>query len=358
MVFTNMFFIMSLLMLIIMLVKEIESFVPISSISISRRDILIKGSEHNNNNNSIEIYYEHQRYAIKDETISRRDMLIKNAILLSSISSITSGRPHTSFAKDMSIGSSSDNPVAILGGGGKTGKEVAKALYGEGMYGIPMTRSGKEVQLPKPTKEYVQCYPDPVDVREADSILKAIQNSHASAIVYAASASSQGGTAFEVDDQGVANAARVAESLGIRFVLVSALGIDRPESKGYQITNTLGGNYNGIMDAKRHGEEKTRSILSNSKDYVIVRPGPLISVKSKNGVADIELNQGDYIGGGISRDELAGVVIGALKSDKKGVTIEAYRKATRQKIQPQFEDHIGFVSDTGYVGLFDNVKSD
>jgi len=362
--------------IIIMLVDKIESFAPISSISssnhhnimlmsqidehnqsISRRDIhmLNKNSEHNNNN--IEIY-DHQRYDIKHETMSRRDMLIKNVIFLSSISSITSARPHISFAKDKSIGSSSENPVAILGGGGKTGKEVAKALAGGGMYGISMTRSGKEVQLPKPTKEYVQCYPDPVDVREADSILKAMQNVHASAIVYTASASSKGGTAFEVDDDGVANAARVAESLGIRFVLVSALGIDRPESKGYQMTNTLGGNYNGIMDAKRQGEEKGRKEMTKSKNYIIIRPGPLISVKSKNGAADIELNQGDYIGGGISRDELAGVVIGALKTDKRGVTVEAYRKATRQKIQPQFEDRAGFVSDNGYDGLFDNVKSD
>lgn len=355
---------MSLLMLIIMLIKEIESFAPISSISSSNHhhNIMLMSQIDEDNQSICRRDNEHQRYDIKHKTINRRDMLIKNAILLSSI---TFGRPHVSFAaKDISIGSSSDNPVsssdnpvAILGGGGKTGKEVAKALAGEGMYGISMTRSGKEVQLPKPTKEYVQCYPDPVDVREADSILKAMQHVHASAIVYTASASSKGGTAFEVDDLGVANAARVAESLGIRFVLVSALGIDRPESKGYQMTNTLGGNYNGIMDAKRQGEERGRKEMTKSKNYIIIRPGPLISVKSKNGAADIELNQGDYIGGGISRDELAGVVIGALKSDKKGVTVEAYRRATRQKIQPQFEDRAGFVSDT-YTGMFDNVKPD
>jgi len=355
MVFTNMFFIMSLLMLIIMLVDKIESFAHISSISSSNHhhNIMLMSQIDEVNQSICRRDNEHQRYDIKHKTINRRDMLIKNAILLSSITS----RPQVSFAKDISIGSSSDNPVAILGGGGKTGKEVAKALAGEGMYGISMTRSGKEVQLPKPTKEYVQCYPDPVDVREADSILKAMQHVHASAIVYTASASSKGGTAFEVDDLGVANAARVAESLGIRFVLVSALGIDRPESKGYQMTNTLGGNYNGIMDAKRQGEERGRKEMTKSKNYIIIRPGPLISVKSKNGAADIELNQGDYIGGGISRDELAGVVIGALKSDKKGVTVEAYRRATRQKIQPQFEDRAGFVSDT-YTGMFDNVKPD
>ena len=152
---------MSLLMLIIMIITEIESFAPISPISfsnhhnimlmsqidednqsISRRDIHMLNKNYEHNNNNIEIY-DHQRYDIKHETMSRRDMLIKNVIFLSSISSITSARPHISFAKDKSIGSSSENPVAILGGGGKTGKEVAKALAGEGMYGISMTRSGK-----------------------------------------------------------------------------------------------------------------------------------------------------------------------------------------------------------------------
>ena len=103
--------------------------------SISRRDIHMLNKKSDYNNNNIEIY-EHQRYDIKHETINRRDVLIKNAIFLSSISSITSGRPQASFAKESSIGSSSDNPVAILGGAGKTGKEVAKALAGEDVWYI------------------------------------------------------------------------------------------------------------------------------------------------------------------------------------------------------------------------------
>ena len=179
-------------------------------------------------------------------------------------------------------------PVVIIGGGGKTGKEVANALAKEGMYGVTMTRTGKIPVLPSPTKEFVQHYSEPVDVRDADGILRAMQSINPSAIVYCASASSNGGNAFEVDDQGVANAAAAARELNVRFVLVSALGVDRPDSKGYQITNALGGNYNVIMDAKRQGEEKTRSVLSKSKNYVIIRPGPLINVRSKNGASDIE----------------------------------------------------------------------
>lgn len=293
-----------------------------------------------------------------DKTIgSRREMIINNAIFLSSsIIPVISGRPHVAFANELSIGSN-EHPVAIIGGGGKTGKEVANALAKEGMYGVTMTRTGKIPVLPSPTKEFVHPYSEPVDVRDADGILRAMQSINPSAIVYCASASSNGGNAFEVDDQGVANAAAAARELNARFVLVSALGVDRPDSKGYQITNALGGNYNGIMDAKRQGEEKTRSVLSKSKNYVIIRPGPLINVRSKNGASDIELNQGDYTGGGISRDELAGVVIGALLSDKKGITVEAFRTKTRQKIQPEFDNVPGTTSDT-YSGLFSNVKAD
>ena len=286
---------------------------------------------------------------------SRRDLICNSALVLSSLSAI----PYTAFAAASStpIGSISDRPIAIIGGGGRGGKEIAKALASEGMYAMIITRTGKQVQLPEYAKEYVQLYPDAVDVRNAD-LLKAMQSINPSAIVYAASASSKGGTAFEVDDEGVGNSAAAAKALDVRFVLISALGIDRPDSKGYQMTNSLGGNYDKIMDAKRHGEEKTKDLLSKSKNYVIVRPGPLLGNKSKNGAADIELNQGDYMGGGISRDELAGVVVGALQSDKKGVTVEAYRTKTRQKIQPEFDDMAGYNSAAGYKELFDHVKLD
>jgi len=291
---------------------------------------------------------------------SRRDFIINsgNALLLSSMSVII-GSPPAAFAEGVSVGSSPEKPVAILGGGGKTGKEVAAALAKEGMYGIAMSRTGKPPVLPGYTKDFVQLYPEPVDVCDGDTLVKAMQTIHASAIVYCASASSKGGNAFQVDDVGVANAAAAAKALGVRFVLVSALGVDRPESKGFQMTNSLGGNYDKIMDAKRQGEEKTRSILAKSKNYMIVRPGPLLGVKSKVGAAAIELNQGDIIGGGISRDELAGVVVGALLCEKKGATVEVYRAKTRQKIQPEFDNASGneFAADT-YVGLFGNVKSD
>jgi dTDP-4-dehydrorhamnose reductase len=160
-----------------------------------------------------------------------------------------------------------------------------------------------------------------------------------SAIIFCASASSKGGNAFAVDDQGVGNAAQVAKDANARFILVSALAVDRPNSKSFQMTNTLGGNFDGIMDAKFKGEERVRKTL---KDYVIVRPGVLMSGKTTRlGATGVELNQGDYLGGGLSRDELAEVVVAALDSNIRGVTVEVYRRATRTKLQPEFPDTSG-----------------
>jgi hypothetical protein len=59
----------------------------------------------------------------------------------------------------------------------------------------------------------------------------------------------------------------------------------------------------------------------------------------------LELNQGDTVGGGLSRDELAGIVVGAIQnrasakrsgSKGEGITVEAYRKATAQKLERQY----------------------
>ena len=59
------------------------------------------------------------------------------------------------------------------------------------------------------------------------------------------------------------------------------------------------------MDAKYNGEVKTRKILSSGNtDYVIVRPGVLLNGKTATGPAGLELNQGDTIGGGLSREWL------------------------------------------------------
>jgi hypothetical protein len=80
---------------------------------------------------------------------------------------------------------------------------------------------------------------------------------------------------------------------------------------------------------------------------------------SRRGAADLEINQGDLIGGGLSRDELAAVAVAALQSGKQGVTVEAYRTNTRQKLQKEFDEFSGREQhgDT-YADLFQSVQAD
>lgn len=241
--------------------------------------------------------------------------------------------------------------------------EVAKALGKAGLFTCTMSRTGRNpfqvVKLKDDIKSYISHYDDPVDVIVEDSLRSALTSVKASAVVYCASASKQGGTAFQVDDGGVANAAKVASELGARFVLISALAVDRPDSKSYKITNSIGGNFDKIMDAKKLGEDKVRKIFSKSKDYIIIRSGVLMNGKTTNGASDIELNQGDTIGGGLSRDELAALAVGALQSGKTGLTVEVYRTKTHTKLQPEFPPSSGNEQySQEYTGLFQKAKSD
>jgi hypothetical protein len=300
-----------------------------------------------------------------DLSLSRRQVLsLVPAGLIASGGLLIPGENHAwaaSAAANNEWGTSPDRPVAVLGAGGKTGMEVAKSLAKEGIYTVTMTRSARDpsVKLDDPqAKSYIQHYPDPVNVVDADSLKAVLESVHASAIIFCASSSRLGGSVFDVDDTGVGNAALAAKALDARLIVISALAVDRPDSESFKITNTLGGRLNGIMDAKRTGEEKVRRTLSQSKDYVIVRPGVLMAGKSI-GPQDIEVNQGDTIGGGLSRAALAEVTVGALVSGKRGVTVEVYRKATATALQPEFKLPSGSesTSDT-YKGLFGSVKSD
>lgn len=280
----------------------------------------------------------------------------------------------TSASTSLPYGSPS-NPILIIGGNGRTGMAVSEQLAASGLSTVVSTRSARDpfakIKLPPDVRDRLQFYAEGgVDVRNIDSIIKALKNTNAGAVVYAASASKSGGNASEVDGTGPANVAQAIVNAGgdIRLVLISALALDRPDSKSYQITNTMGGFIDRIMDEKLRGEEAVRSIMRGGKgggkgpgNYVIIRPGPLLSGKSKNGAFDLEINQGDTVGGGLSRDELAGIVVGALQAGEmaRGTTVECYRSRTATALQPEFALPSGReLRGATYAGLFDGVQKD
>ena len=148
-----------------------------------------------------------------------------------------------------SVLGTSDKPVVIVGGSGRTGMAVAEAVadpaFGN-MHAVTLSRSGRDpfqiVKLPKATKDHLKHNEKPFDVRDSQAaISSSLKALSPSVVVYAASASRQGGNSFEVDDAGVEKVAQACKEMGAIFVLISALAVDRPDSKSFQITNTLGG---------------------------------------------------------------------------------------------------------------------
>lgn len=294
--------------------------------------------------------------------VDRRDFVLSAVGRVMTAAALATWSPSAALAASSNLGDSPDHPVAVIGAGGRTGMEVVQALAKQGIYSVTFTRTGNDpfrlVKLPPNLKPFVEHYEIPVALPSKDALQTAMSASHASALIYCASASKQGGTASQVDDLGVGVAAEVAQARKARLVVLSALAVDRPDSKSFQITNTIGGNFNGIMDAKRQGEDKVRQIMK--KNYVILRPGFLLSGKGSGSAQDLELNQGDTIGGGLSRDELAQLAVAALQiPNLDGITVEAYRKKTATKLQPAFTIPSGreLSSDT-YVGLFEKALAD
>eukprot|EP00547_Thalassionema_nitzschioides_P000481 CAMPEP_0194206128 /NCGR_PEP_ID=MMETSP0156-20130528/5232_1 /TAXON_ID=33649 /ORGANISM="Thalassionema nitzschioides, Strain L26-B" /LENGTH=342 /DNA_ID=CAMNT_0038932563 /DNA_START=33 /DNA_END=1061 /DNA_ORIENTATION=- len=293
-----------------------------------------------------------------DEVSSTRRALLQSSTSYLLFLTATSFYPTISSAAMMKEG-----PIVVIGAGGRTGMEVTKELSKLGLTVVTTTRTGKDpfqiVKLKEDIQSRISNYPNPTSVTSIDSIRDALTSIKPAGVIYCASASKQGGTSFQVDDEGVGNVAQIAKEQKARFILISALAVDRPESKSFQITNTIGGNFNQIMDAKMSGENRVRKIFGKSGDYAIVRPGVLMSGKSFQGPQGIEINQGDMIGGGLSRDELAGVVVGALLSDKKGVTFEAYRTSTRSKLQKEFGADSGLEQHAhSYLDFFGSLKTD
>lgn len=294
--------------------------------------------------------------------VDRRTFVISTASRALVATALPTASPSAAIAASSQYGDSPDHPVAVIGASGRTGMEVVQALAEHGIYAVTLTRTGTDpfrlVKLPSTLKPFVEHYDAPVALPSQDALQDAMIATHASALIYCASASKQGGTSSQVDDVGVGVAAQVAQALKAKLVVISALAVDRPDSKSFQITNTIGGNFNGIMDAKRQGEEKVRQVMK--KNYVIIRPGFLFSGKGSGSAQDLELNQGDTIGGGLSRDELAQLAVAALQiPNKDGITVEAYRKKTATKLQPEFKIPSGkeLSADT-YVGLFEKALLD
>jgi hypothetical protein len=187
-----------------------------------------------------------------------------------------------------------------------------------------------------------------------------------SAVIYAASASKTGGSAYAVDHVGVVTVAAACVMAGIpRCVVISSTGTTRPKSLGYVFTNLgVGGN---IMGEKRNGERGLMATYSSSSlgsdggrdggrdpkqppqqptppplSYTIVRPGGLEEPKRNKvlGPSSLEISQGDVFAGIISRADVAEVTVELALSNApnlRNTAIELYYKDSVVETEGKFK---------------------
>ena len=281
---------------------------------------------------------EHEKYPIKSSPISPRDAAYSHIRSIGSIlvkGSLFSGLISTaSIGKAVADASFSSGPVAVLGSGGKTGQILIAKLAKNGYRVRPVFRGEPRGidGLGDNAESALHA-----DVTKIETLEEAI--SGASAVIFAASASKNGGNARQVDYLGVENVAKECVRLKIpRLVVISSGAVTKPSSLGFKITNLFG----GIMNYKLQGENALRAIYkaadNKSLTYAIVRPGGLTD-GSGVGPGKIELNQGDTISGEIARADVADCAAAAAVSNvlpTPGVVFEVYESRKRGPLQPEF----------------------
>ena len=221
------------------------------------------------------------------------------------------------------------NPVVVLGASGKTGRECVAALLKEGRPCIATTRSGnfEGFDLAKTA---------PADVTSLDSLSSVITKG-VGAVIFTASTSKQGGDSFQVDRDGVVNAAKACIAADVpRLVIVSSGGVSRPDSAIYKLLNFA---VKGVMEAKIQGEDTVRElyaspdVLAKGLGYTVIRPGGLL-MDEPVGVGALELNQGDSKSGRLPRADVASLCVQCLSSSSAfDTTFECYQANSAKEVE-------------------------
>jgi uncharacterized protein YbjT (DUF2867 family) len=220
------------------------------------------------------------------------------------------------------------DPVVVLGASGKTGRECVAALLKDSRPCIATTRSGHFEGAGTKTA--------PADVTSLDSLSSVITKG-VGAVIFAASTSKQGGDSFQVDRDGVINAAKACIAADVpRLVIVSSGGVSRPDSAIYKLLNFA---VKGVMEAKIQGEDAvrdlyaSRDVLAKGLGYTIIRPGGLL-MDDPVGVAALELNQGDSKSGRLPRADVASLCVQCLSSPNAfDTTFECYQANSAKPVE-------------------------
>jgi nucleoside-diphosphate-sugar epimerase len=276
--------------------------------------------------------------------------LLGNMILASPIVNML---PIEAFGA-VEVNPSTSHPVVVIGGAGKTGKQIVDLLAKQSISVRSAVREVKSSSTTNPLVENVV-----IDVTKPSTIDPAIQD--ASAVIFAASASSRGGNAKQVDYLGVENVAAECVKLNIpRLVVISSGAVTRPDSLGYKITNLFG----NIMEYKVRGEQALQAIYNqapNAQDvsYEIIRPGGLLD-GPRVGPSKVELNQGDTILYEINRADVAECAVAAALSHTipSNTIFEIYELGKGVPLEPRFPSKSGYErSGSSYEEMFAGLKT-
>ena len=215
--------------------------------------------------------------------------------------------------------------ISVLGTNGKTGCRVTNYALSKGYKVNAVSRSGRiEGWMPSTSNNGV-LVPMAGDVTKIETLDNVLQGSYAA--IFAASASKEGGSAMDVDKNGLINVAKACIRNKVpRLIIVSSGAVTRPLSPVYLFLNL----FDSIMKAKIDGENEVRAIYSGQSEcsYTIIRPGGL-TLEIGKGVQEIELNQGDSFSGRISRCNVAALCIESVDDEStKNVTFECYGVGT------------------------------
>lgn len=240
--------------------------------------------------------------ALFAQQLTRRDVALTVPAALSSLLFVTS-------PANAAMGDTPDQPIVVLGAGGKCGKLCVDLLTSQSKYCRAVTRSGRG-------KDFPYCTNVAGDVTDYASLVKVLEN--ASGVIFAASASgkSKGGTPLDVDYKGAYYTAQACLECRVpKLALISAGTVSRPDSLGFKATNFAVKFVYGdrIMDAKMAGETAVRDLCRENGGlaYTIIRPGGL-SDGPAVGAPRLHLSQGDVYSSEISRADVAAITVAAL----------------------------------------------
>lgn len=188
--------------------------------------------------------------------------------------------------------------IVIVGGHGKVGQELSKALARRGDTPVALIRDpGQGAELEALGAEWLVADIERVEVEELMGSLRG-----ADAVVFSAGAGADGRVDRKrtVDLGGSLKSIAAAERAGVsRFVQVSAMKVDEPVAEDAEEV------WRAYVAAKRQADSALRQ---SSLDWTIVRPGALTD---EPGTGHVTLAR-EVDRGSIPRADVAAVVIAAL----------------------------------------------